>query len=53
MFDYFSQSIAVRNIEKFINQGLISTYPKYLTNKNAGQGFAEMIDILLEKKRED
>ncbi|MHA1819599.1 MAG: HAD-IIB family hydrolase [Promethearchaeota archaeon] len=51
MFSKFPISVAVANIKKFIQKNLISDYPTYITTKEAGLGFAEMVNILLEKKK--
>jgi len=45
MFAYFTNSCAVANVKPFIDQ--ITNLPTYITQKEAGAGFAEAIDHLL------
>lgn len=46
MFEYFPQSVGVKNIEKFLNQ--ITFKPKYICNFEGGLGFSEMTDHLIK-----
>ncbi len=46
MFGYFPASVGVRNIEEFIDR--IEFKPAYITRLQAGAGFAELVDFLLE-----
>jgi hydroxymethylpyrimidine pyrophosphatase-like HAD family hydrolase len=45
MFKYFPHSVAVANILRFEN--IIDTKPAWVTKKEGGYGFAEMVEILL------
>ena len=47
MFAYFPHSVGVRNILEF--KGRLDCEPAWFTEKKGGSGFAEMVDILLEK----
>ncbi|MGD2270077.1 MAG: HAD-IIB family hydrolase [Desulfobacterales bacterium] len=47
MFKYFPHSVAVANILRFEN--IIDTKPAWVTEKEGGYGFAEMVEILLSK----
>ena len=50
MFEYFPVSVAVRNVEKFLNQ--MEALPAYVTPAEGGEGFAEFVDsLLLHRKR--
>jgi hypothetical protein len=49
MFAYFPYSVGVKNIENFI--GRIKTLPRYVCSKPGGLGFAEMVEIILSKKK--
>ncbi len=46
MFGFFPVSVGVRNIEDFVDR--VEHKPAYITNKRAGEGFAELVDYLLE-----
>ena len=46
MFGFFPVSVGVRNIEDFIDR--VEHKPAYITLKRAGDGFAELVDSLLE-----
>ncbi len=45
MFSYFPHSIGVANVLHF--QGMMDHHPVWLTQREGGYGFAEMVDILL------
>ena len=45
MFSYFPHSVGVANITMF--EGLLDHYPAWVTKKEGGYGFAEMVDVLL------
>ncbi|MFH1975072.1 MAG: HAD-IIB family hydrolase [Pseudomonadota bacterium] len=45
MFAYFPHSVGVANVRQFIDR--IACEPVWVTQKNGGEGFAEMVDILL------
>lgn len=45
MFEFFAHSVAVANLRKF--EHLINTKPRWITEKEGGYGFAEMVDYLL------
>ena len=45
MFSYFPHSIGVANVLRF--QGRMDHHPAWLTQREGGYGFAEMVDILL------
>ncbi len=49
MFEFFPISIGVRNIESFLPQ--ISSPPQFITKNIGGEGFAEIVDILLKKRK--
>jgi len=46
MFSYFSNSVGVANVLQF--EGKMEHSPAWVTKKEGGYGFAEMVDILLE-----
>ena len=46
MFGFFPVSVGVRNIEDFIDR--VEHKPTFITNKRAGEGFAELVDYLLK-----
>lgn len=46
MFGYFPVSVGVRNVEDLIDR--VEFKPTYITRKRAGEGFAELVDFLLE-----
>ncbi|RLI61602.1 MAG: HAD family hydrolase [Promethearchaeia archaeon] len=48
MFEFFNLSVGVANISKFSN--IINHFPKYITKKKSGKGFAEFVSILLSKR---
>ena len=45
MFEYFPVSVAVRNVERFVDQ--MRALPAYITSLEGGEGFAEFVDLLL------
>ena len=46
MFEFFPSSVGVANVARFA--GRIATLPTYVTTREAGAGFAELADCLLE-----
>jgi len=48
MFEFFPISVGVANITKFID--IITHSPRYITKKESGLGFAEMVRVLLSKR---
>jgi HAD superfamily hydrolase (TIGR01484 family) len=46
MFEYFPNAIGVANVRRFLDR--IPTPPAYLTSREAGAGFTELADFLLE-----
>jgi len=46
MFGYFPISVGVRNIEDLLQR--VEHKPVYITRKRAGEGFAELVDYLLQ-----
>jgi HAD superfamily hydrolase (TIGR01484 family) len=49
MFQFFSVSVGVHNIYRFEKH--IQNFPTYVTKKDCGLGFAEMVDILIKKRK--
>ena len=47
MFEFFPHSVGVANVRRFADRLLAP--PKYVTAREAGAGFAELADFLLEK----
>ncbi|MEJ2430328.1 MAG: HAD-IIB family hydrolase [Deltaproteobacteria bacterium] len=45
MFGYFPLSVAVSNVEKFLDQ--MQTLPAYITSARGGEGFAEFANCLI------
>jgi HAD superfamily hydrolase (TIGR01484 family) len=45
MFSYFRHSVGVANVMQF--EGQIERYPAWVTKREGGYGFAEMVDALL------
>ena len=45
MFAYFPNSVGVANVMRF--EGKMNHYPSWITEKEGGYGFAEMVNILL------
>ena len=50
MFEYFPVSVAVRNVERFLDQ--MQTLPAYITSSEGGEGFAEFADHILKYRRQ-
>ena len=46
MFAYFPHSVGVANVKQF--EGKMDSHPTWVTHKEGGYGFAEMVNILLE-----
>ena len=46
LFGYFKNSVGVQNVMEFENR--LKTFPKYITNKPYGEGFAELVNRLIE-----
>ena len=46
MFAYFPNSVGVANVKQF--EGKMDHYPAWITEKEGGYGFAEMVKILLK-----
>ena len=49
MFAYFPHSVGVANVLQF--EGRMPCYPAWITRKEGGYGFAEMVDKLLTTKK--
>lgn len=49
MFSYFPQSVGVANILEFADD--LPHKPTWITEKKGGYGFAEMVDVLLDRDR--
>ena len=47
MFGAFQKSVGVANVKKFLP--MMKTPPKYITQGEAGAGFAELANFLLRK----
>ncbi len=45
MFEFFSHSVGVANVRRFADR--IAASPKYVTERESGAGFAELVDFLL------
>jgi hypothetical protein len=45
MFAYFPNAVGVANVRRFLDR--IPTPPAYVTARDAGAGFAELVDLLL------
>jgi HAD superfamily hydrolase (TIGR01484 family) len=48
MFRFFPHGVGVANVREWLQ--LMEVWPTYVTQARGGQGFAEMIDILLNKR---
>jgi hypothetical protein len=46
MFAFFPNAVGVANIRAFADR--IPTLPAYVTERGGGEGFAELVDFLLE-----
>lgn len=49
MFEYFPISVAVRNVERFLDQ--MQTLPAYITSSERGEGFAEFAGHILKHRQ--
>ncbi|OGQ92015.1 MAG: hypothetical protein A2289_23110 [Deltaproteobacteria bacterium RIFOXYA12_FULL_58_15] len=49
MFEFFPHACAVANVLPFANR--MGSLPQYVTGGSGGIGFAEMVDVILEKRR--
>jgi HAD superfamily hydrolase (TIGR01484 family) len=49
MFKFFKNSVGVKNVENF--KTMMTHWPTYVTNHHSGLGFAEMVNVLLEKRK--
>lgn len=47
MFAYFPHSVGVANVRRF--EGMLAAEPAYVTEAEAGDGFAELVTHLLER----
>jgi hydroxymethylpyrimidine pyrophosphatase-like HAD family hydrolase len=47
MFEYFPNAVGVANIHEFIDR--LKSEPAYVTQARCGEGFAEVVDVLLQK----
>jgi hypothetical protein len=47
MFAYFPNAVGVANVAPFLDR--IATPPPYVTERDAGAGFVELADFLLQK----
>jgi HAD superfamily hydrolase (TIGR01484 family) len=50
MFEFFQNSIAVKNIEKFLPQ--LTHKPRFITQNESAHGFVEVSSILIEAQKE-
>jgi len=50
MFEYFPVSVAVRNVERFVDQ--MQALPGYITSLEGGEGFAEFADYLILHRKQ-
>jgi hypothetical protein len=46
MFAFFPNAVGVANVRRFLAR--IATPPAYITTQEAGAGFVELVDALLE-----
>ena len=49
MFAFFPHAVGVANVRRFLDR--IATPPAYVTNAEAGEGFAELARLLLDARR--
>jgi hydroxymethylpyrimidine pyrophosphatase-like HAD family hydrolase len=47
MFEHFTHSVGVANIKRFENE--LKHLPQYIANQERGAGFAEFVNLLLQK----
>ena len=45
MFGYFPQAVGVANVRRFLDR--LTALPAYITQREAGEGFSELADVLL------
>jgi HAD superfamily hydrolase (TIGR01484 family) len=50
MFGFFSHSVGVANVRHFAGQ--MEYYPTWVTKQEGGDGFAELVDVLVMKRSE-
>jgi len=48
MFAFFPNAVGVANVRRFLPQ--IDTPPGYITTREAGSGFVELVDALLDRR---
>jgi len=48
MFEYFESTVGVRSVKNY--EGLMNTYPKYITKNDEGHGFVELIQFLISTR---
>jgi hypothetical protein len=48
MFAFFPNAVGVANLRSFLDR--IATLPAYITTREAGAGFAELVDVLLDDR---
>ena len=48
MFNCFESTVGVQSVMNY--EGLIGTYPKYITKKDEGNGFVELMDFLISTR---
>ncbi|MFH1240955.1 MAG: HAD-IIB family hydrolase [Pseudomonadota bacterium] len=48
MFQYFPYSAGVQNILRFADQ--ITHWPAFISNRAGGEGFAEIVEVILERR---
>ncbi|MDC0526509.1 Cof-type HAD-IIB family hydrolase [Euryarchaeota archaeon] len=48
MFKYFESTVGVKSVMNY--EGLIDTYPKYITTNDEGDGFVELINFLISTR---
>jgi hypothetical protein len=48
MFKEFPFSVGVKSVEKYTK--IMNDYPKYITDKDANQGFEELVNFILSTK---
>ena len=49
MFEYFPVTVAVRNVERFLDH--MQALPAYITSLEGGEGFAEFANLILKCRR--
>jgi hypothetical protein len=48
MFECFESTVGVKSVMNY--EGLIDTYPKYITKEDEGYGFVELIKFLISTR---